>query len=42
MSQLLTESKWALVKNRLTEGLVGTRKQVMETVLENQIGRAHV
>lgn len=36
MSQLLTESKWALVKNRLTEGLVGTRKQVMETVLENQ------
>lgn len=36
MSQLLTESKWSLVKNRLTEGLVGTRKQVMETVLENQ------
>ena len=36
MSQVLTESKWALVKNRLTEGLVGTRKQVMETVLENQ------
>ena len=36
MSQLLTESKWALVKNRLTDGLVGTRKQVMETVLENQ------
>ena len=36
MSQLLTESKWSLVKNRLTEGLSGTRKSVMETVLENQ------
>ncbi|AUS03026.1 capsid protein [Vibrio phage 2.275.O._10N.286.54.E11] len=36
MSQLLTESKWATVKDKLTEGLNGTKKQVMETVLDNQ------
>lgn len=36
MSQLLTESKWATVKGKLTDGLTGTKKQVMETVLENQ------
>lgn len=36
MSQhLLTESKWSMVKGRLTDGLNGTRKQVMETVLNN-------
>lgn len=36
MSQLLTESKWATVKDKLTEGLTGNKKQVMETVLDNQ------
>lgn len=36
MSQLLTESKWSAVKERLTAGLKGTRKTVMETVLDNQ------
>ena len=36
MSQLLTESKWATVKEKLTDGLQGTKKQVMETVLDNQ------
>lgn len=36
MSQLLTESKWAAVKDRLVEGLNGNRKTVMETVLDNQ------
>lgn len=35
MSQLLTESKWNLVKGKLTDGLQGTKKQVMETVLNN-------
>lgn len=35
MSQLLTESKWAMVKSKLTDGLNGTKKQVMETVLNN-------
>lgn len=35
MSQLLTESKWSMVKGRLTEGLNGTKKAVMETVLNN-------
>ncbi len=35
MSHLLNESKWSMVKNRLTDGLNGTRKQVMETVLNN-------
>lgn len=36
MSQLLTESKWATVKGKLTDGLTGTKKQVMECVLDNQ------
>lgn len=35
MSQLLTESKWAAVKGKLTEGLKDNRKTVMEAVLEN-------
>lgn len=35
MSQLLTESKWSMVKGKLTDGLNGTKKQVMETVLDN-------
>lgn len=38
MSQLLKESRWAEVKNTLTRGLSGTKKQVMETVLDNQRG----
>lgn len=36
MSQLLTESKWAAVKDKLVEGLSGNRKTVMESVLDNQ------
>ena len=36
MSQLLTESKWTAVKEKLVEGLQGNRKLVMETVLDNQ------
>lgn len=36
MSQLLKESRWAEVKSTLTRGLSGTKKQVMETVLDNQ------
>ncbi|SOK58527.1 Phage major capsid protein of Caudovirales [Yersinia phage fHe-Yen9-04] len=36
MSQLLTESKWAAVKDKLVEGLNGNRKTVMEAVLDNQ------
>ena len=40
MSQLLTESKWATVKDKLTEGLAGNKKQVMETILDNQ--RTHL
>jgi len=35
MSQLLTESKWSAVKEKLVEGLKANRKTVMETVLEN-------
>jgi len=35
MSQLLNESKWATVKGKLTEGLQGNKKKVMETVLDN-------
>lgn len=35
MSQLLNESKWVAVKEKLVEGLQGTRKSVMETVLDN-------
>src|SRR6478609_2102219 len=35
MSQLLTESKWAAVKEKLVEGLKDNRKTVMEAVLEN-------
>lgn len=36
MSKLLTESRWALVKEKMTEGLTGTRKQALSTVLDNQ------
>ena len=36
MSQLLTESKWNAVKEKLVEGLTGNRKTVMNTVLDNQ------
>jgi hypothetical protein len=36
MSQLLTESKWAAVKDKLVEGLNGNRKTVMDAVLDNQ------
>ena len=35
MSQLLTESKWTAVKEKLTEGLSANRKTVMESVLDN-------
>lgn len=35
MSQLLTESKWAKVKDTLTEGLSGNKASVMRTVLDN-------
>lgn len=36
MSQLLNEAKWGAVKERLTAGLKGNRKTVMEAVLHNQ------
>lgn len=40
MSQLLTESKWSAVKSELLNGLKGSRKSVMETVLDNT--RRHI
>lgn len=34
--QLLAENRWNMVKDRLTEGLQGNKRKVMETVLNNQ------
>jgi len=36
MSNLLTESRWNQITTKMTDGLAGNRKAVLETVLRNQ------
>ena len=36
MSNLLTESRWNQIATKMTDGLSGNRKAVLETVLRNQ------
>ncbi len=34
-NKLLTESQWAATKERITEGLKGSRKRVMDITMDN-------